>query len=57
MGALPGFSIYRGVGMLCMGWGVEELEFYLTWWFFLQSVSPESLQDFTLGITLSASYL
>jgi hypothetical protein len=25
----PGFSIYRGVGMLCMGWGVEVSEFYL----------------------------
>jgi hypothetical protein len=27
------------------------------WWFFLQGVSPASLQDFTLGTTLSASSL
>jgi hypothetical protein len=29
--------------------------FACSWWFFLQSVSPVSLQDFTLGGTLSAS--
>jgi hypothetical protein len=28
-----------------------------SWWFFLQCVSPASLQDFTLGSTLSASCL
>jgi hypothetical protein len=29
----------------------------VSWWFFLQGVSPASLQDFTLGSTLSASSL
>jgi hypothetical protein len=31
--------------------------FASSWWFFLQGVSPASLQDFTLGSTLSASSL
>jgi hypothetical protein len=29
--------------------------FTSSWWFFLQSVSPVSFQDFTLGSMLSAS--
>jgi hypothetical protein len=31
--------------------------FTSSWWFFLQGVSPASLQDFTLGSMLSASSL
>jgi hypothetical protein len=31
--------------------------FAFSWWFFLQGVSPVSLQDFTLGSMLSASSL
>jgi hypothetical protein len=30
---------------------------FASWWFFLQGVSPVSLQEFTLGSTLSASSL
>jgi hypothetical protein len=37
--------------------GVEVLEFCLFLVVFLQGVSPASLQDFTLGSTLSASSL
>jgi hypothetical protein len=40
------------------GLGVQKSQsFASSWWFFLQSVSPVSLQDFTLGNTLSASSL
>jgi hypothetical protein len=36
------------------GLGVwRSRSFAPSWWFFLQSVSPASLQDFTLGSTLS----
>jgi hypothetical protein len=31
--------------------------FASSWWFFLQGVSPASLQDFTLRSTISASSL
>jgi hypothetical protein len=34
---------------------VEGSKFCLFLWFCLQSVSPASLQDFTIGGTLSAS--
>jgi hypothetical protein len=42
-------------GWYAQAGGVEVLEFCLFLWFFLQGVSPTSLQDFTLGSTLSAS--
>jgi hypothetical protein len=36
------------------GLGVWQCQSFASyWWFFLQSVSPASLQDFTLGSTLS----
>jgi hypothetical protein len=38
------------------GLGVWRCQsFASSWWFFLQDVSPVSLQDFTLGSRLSAS--
>jgi hypothetical protein len=54
-GGPPGFSVQREVEMLCTGWrcgGVKVLQ-----WPCLQGVSAASLQDFTLGGTLSASSL
>jgi hypothetical protein len=40
------------------GLGVwRSRSFASSWWFFLQDVSSASLQDFTLGSTLSASFL
>jgi hypothetical protein len=56
-GSSPGFSVYLGVGMLCTGWVWRCQSFLSSWWFFLQGVSPVSLQDFTLGSTRSASSL
>jgi hypothetical protein len=43
--AMPGMGMWR------------SQSFASSWWFFLQGVSPASLQDFTLGSTLSASFL
>jgi hypothetical protein len=41
----------RGLGV----WRCQS--FATSWWLFLQDVSPASLQDFTLGSTLSVSSL
>jgi hypothetical protein len=43
----------------CYAWagGVKVSEFCSSWWFFLEGASPASLQDCTLGSTLSASSL
>jgi hypothetical protein len=50
---------------LCLTWsgdamhrlGVWRCQSFASWWFFLQSISSESLQDFTLGSMLSVSSL
>jgi hypothetical protein len=51
---------------LCLLWSRDAMHglgvwrcwtFASSWWFFLQGISPASLQDFTLGSTLSASSL
>jgi hypothetical protein len=39
------------------GLGMWRSRCFASWWFFLQGVSPASLQDFTSGSTLSASSL
>jgi hypothetical protein len=53
----PGFSLQCEVGSSAQAGGVEGSSFASCRWPWLQGVSPASLQDFTLGGTLSASSL
>jgi hypothetical protein len=48
--------------LLCLTWHEDAMhvkvsELFFPWWFFLPGVSPVSLQEFTLGSTLSTSSL
>jgi hypothetical protein len=51
----PGFSIYREVGILCAGWRCEGVKVMPLLSDYACKVCSASLQDFTIGGSLSAS--